>query len=167
MQKVNWFTWCGDGRFWHELRPFVQIKLLFTLREPLIIVNMTTQRIATGLPQNDLALLQRAFDALRRATGFEGRLVATQVTGEEGQRADAVVEIAAEGQRYQYVAEIKRVDRCASFLSCSAGRNCSTHPIARLSALLVLPSVPSVGFSTICRDGAIPPVAPAKATAGS
>ena len=75
---------------------------------------MTTQRLATGLPQNDLALLQRAFDALRRATGFEGRLVATQVTGEEGQRADAVVEIAAEGQRYQYVAEIKRVDRFAT-----------------------------------------------------
>ncbi len=97
-----------------ELRLFVQIKLLFTLRELLIIVNMTTQRLAISLPQNDLALLQRAFDALRRTTGFEGRLVATQVTGEEGQRADAVVEIIAEGQRYQYVAEIKRVDRFAT-----------------------------------------------------
>lgn len=74
---------------------------------------MTAQLLATGLPQNDLALLQRAFDALRRTTGFEGRLVATHITGQDGQRADAVVEIVAEGKRHQYVAACKRVDRFA------------------------------------------------------
>jgi len=77
-------------------------------------VNITAQRLATSLPQNDLALLQRAFDALRRATGFEGQLVATQTAGKEGQRADAVVKIIAEDKCLKYAVEIKRVDRFAT-----------------------------------------------------
>jgi hypothetical protein len=75
---------------------------------------MTTQLLAKGLPQNDIDLLQRAFDALRRTTGLEGRLVATQDAEQDGQRADAVVEIVAEGKRHQYVIELKRVDRFAT-----------------------------------------------------
>src|SRR5262249_17383398 len=93
---------------------FVQKKSLFTLRELRIIVNMTAQLLTTGLPLRDEDLLRRAFDALQRTTGFEGRLVATQVTGEDGQKADAVVEIIAEGKRLQYTVEIKRVDRFAT-----------------------------------------------------
>ena len=75
---------------------------------------MMTQLRAHGLPQNDLDLLQRAFDALCRTTGLEGRLVATHVAIQDGQRADAVVEIVAEGKRHQYVVELKRVDRFAT-----------------------------------------------------
>jgi len=53
-------------------------------------MNMATQLLAEDFPQNDRDLLQRALDALRRITGLEGRLVATQVAGQDGQRADAV-----------------------------------------------------------------------------
>ena len=77
-------------------------------------MNMTTQLRTAGLPQNDSDLLQRAFDALRRTTGFEGRLVPTQVAGHGGERADAVIEIVAEGKRHRYVAELKQVDRFAT-----------------------------------------------------
>jgi hypothetical protein len=59
-------------------------------------------------------LLQDAFDALRRTTGLEGRLAAVRVPGQDGRRAEAHVEIAAEGKRYGYVAVLKRVDRFAT-----------------------------------------------------
>src|SRR5574341_39352 len=75
---------------------------------------MTEQLLTAGLPPRDEDLLRLAFDALQRTTGFEGRLVATQVTGDEDQKADAIVEIVAEGKRHQYVAEIKRLDRFAT-----------------------------------------------------
>src|SRR5712691_1463549 len=77
-------------------------------------MNMTTQLWTQGLPQNDMALLQRAFDALRRTTGFEGRLTAVRSPGQDGRRADALVEITAEGKRHGYVAVLKRVDRFAT-----------------------------------------------------
>ena len=59
----------------------VQIKGLFTLREQRIIVNMARTLLAQGLPPNDLELLHRAFDALHRTTGLEGRLVDRGVPG--------------------------------------------------------------------------------------
>jgi hypothetical protein len=88
--------------------------MLFTLREQHMIVNMPAQLFAEGLPQNDSDLLQCAFDALRRTTGLEGRLVAIQDPKQDGQRADAVVEIVAEGKRHRYVIALKRVDRFAT-----------------------------------------------------
>jgi hypothetical protein len=75
---------------------------------------MPAQLFAEGLPQNDSDLLQCAFDALRRTTGLEGRLVAIQDPKQDGQRADAVVEIVAEGKRHRYVIALKRVDRFAT-----------------------------------------------------
>jgi hypothetical protein len=77
-------------------------------------MNMTTQLLAEGIPQNDRDLLQRAFDALRRTTGLEGRLVAVQDAKQDGQRADAVVEIVADGKHHRYAIELKRVDRFAT-----------------------------------------------------
>jgi hypothetical protein len=77
-------------------------------------MNMTTQPLAKGLLLNELELLQHAFDALRRTTGLEGRLVAAPVVGQDGRSAGALVEIAAEGKQHQYVAALKRVDRCTT-----------------------------------------------------
>lgn len=59
-------------------------------------------------------LLQRAFDALRRTTGLEGQLAAVRIPGQNGQRADALVAITAEGKRHKYVAVLKGVDRFAT-----------------------------------------------------
>jgi hypothetical protein len=75
---------------------------------------MDGKLLATGLPSYDLELLQRAFDALHRTTGLEGRLVDISVPGQHGRRADALVEITAEGKRHTYVAVLKRVDRFAT-----------------------------------------------------
>jgi hypothetical protein len=77
-------------------------------------MNMTTHLWTQGLPQNDLDLLQGAFDALRRITGLEGRLAAVCVPGQDGRRAEALVEITAEGKRHGYTAVLKRVDRFAT-----------------------------------------------------
>jgi hypothetical protein len=74
-------------------------------------MNMTPQLLVKGLPQNELDLLQRAFDALHRTTGLEGRLAAVRIPGQNGRRADALVEIAAEDKRHGYVAVLKGVDR--------------------------------------------------------
>src|SRR5712691_5158932 len=77
-------------------------------------MNMTAQLRTEGLPHNAIDLLQRACDALRRTTGLEGRLVSTQVAGQDGQGADAVIEIVADGKRYRYVVALKQVDRFAT-----------------------------------------------------
>jgi hypothetical protein len=78
------------------------------------MMNMTTQLLVQGFTQNEMDLLQGAFDALRRTTGLEGRLVARPIAGQDGPRATALVEIAAAGKRHQYVAVLKRVDRFAA-----------------------------------------------------
>ena len=81
-------------------------------------MNMTTQLRTAGLPQNDSDLLQRAFDALlivaRPGASGEYGEAPTQVAGHGGERADAVIEIVAEGKRHRYVAELKQVDRFAT-----------------------------------------------------
>jgi hypothetical protein len=80
-----------------------------------MFMNMTTERFATELSQNDLELLHRAFDALRRTTGLEGRLIAAQAAPQDGRGADVVVEIVVdEDKRYRYTATLKRVDRFAT-----------------------------------------------------
>lgn len=58
----------------------------------------------------DQAILQRALEALHKTTGITGR-----VTHLEPPIAatDARLEIEANGQRYEYLAEIKRIDRFA------------------------------------------------------
>src|SRR5712691_7141500 len=93
---------------------FVQKKELFTLREQHTIVNMVGKLLPTSLPAYDLDLLQRAFDALHRTTGLQGRLVDIYGPGQHRRRADALVEITSEGKRHTYVAVLKRVDRFAT-----------------------------------------------------
>lgn len=58
-------------------------------------------------------ILDRALEALERTTGIHGRVIERELSNGQGYRADAVVEIEANGQRHPYVAEIKRVDRFA------------------------------------------------------
>lgn len=58
-------------------------------------------------------ILDRALKALERTTGVHGQVIERAPHNGQGDRADAVVEIEANGQRYPYVAEIKRVDRFA------------------------------------------------------
>jgi len=58
-------------------------------------------------------ILNRALEALERTTGIHGQVVERERRTGQGGRADAMVEIVANGQRYPYVAEIKRVDRYA------------------------------------------------------
>lgn len=66
-------------------------------------------------PPNDKwqAILQRALDALHRTTGIAGQVIEKEPMMAQGSRADARLEVEANGQRYPYLAEIKRVDRFA------------------------------------------------------
>lgn len=58
-------------------------------------------------------ILDRALEALERTTGIHGQVIERELRNGQGYRADACIEIEANGQRYPYVAEIKRVDRFA------------------------------------------------------
>lgn len=57
--------------------------------------------------------LDRALQALERTAGIHGRADEFELRDGLRCRADATVEIEANGQRYPYVAEIRRVDRFA------------------------------------------------------
>jgi hypothetical protein len=61
----------------------------------------------------ELTLVDHALAALERTTGIHGRVTEWEPRNGCGYRADACIEIEANGQRYPYVAEIKRVDRFA------------------------------------------------------
>jgi hypothetical protein len=60
------------------------------------------------------AMLLGALEALQRTTGIAGQIIDTEAAVAQGFRADAYVELEANGQRYRYIAEIKRVDRFAT-----------------------------------------------------
>ena len=59
------------------------------------------------------AVLQRALEALQKTTGIAGQVTELGPYIAQGKRADAKVEIQANGQRYDYIAEVKRIDRFA------------------------------------------------------
>lgn len=61
--------------------------------------------------EQDQAILQRALDALYRVTGFAGLIVEGQPMTGKGVHADTRIEIKANGERHDYVAEVKRIDR--------------------------------------------------------
>lgn len=69
---------------------------------------------AIDLPQHDLDLIQRAFDAMRKTTGLEARLIDKEVTEQHGHRPDAIVEIDLDGRPHRYAVELKRIDRFAA-----------------------------------------------------
>jgi hypothetical protein len=58
-------------------------------------------------------ILDRALKALERTAGVHGQVIEREPRNGQSDRADAIVEIEANEQRYRYVAEIKRVDRFA------------------------------------------------------
>lgn len=66
-------------------------------------------------PLNDKwqVLLPRALEALQRTAGIQGRVIEREPLIAPDFRADARIEIEANGQRYPYIVEIKRVDRFA------------------------------------------------------
>jgi hypothetical protein len=123
---------------------------LFTLREQYIFMNMAAERVVQGFSPNDLDLLQHAFDALRRTTGFEGRLISPSAIEQGGPKADAMVEIVAEGKRYTYAAVFKRVDRFVTLGSIK-------HQLARcgIPGLLVAPHI-TPEIAARCRELHIP-----------
>lgn len=67
-------------------------------------------------PLNDKenAILLRALEAVHRTTGMIGHVLETEPLIRQGLRADAGVEVEANGQRYPYRVAIKRVDRFAT-----------------------------------------------------
>lgn len=67
-------------------------------------------------PLNDKeqVILLRALEALHRTTGFTGKAIEREPIIAQGFRADARIEVEANGQRYGYVAEIRRIDRFAT-----------------------------------------------------
>ncbi|MEO7559849.1 MAG: type IV toxin-antitoxin system AbiEi family antitoxin, partial [Nitrosospira sp.] len=65
------------------------------------------------LNDKEQAILLRALEALQRTTGITGHLVEKEPIIAQGFRADARVEVEANGQRYGYMAAIKHVDRFA------------------------------------------------------
>lgn len=60
------------------------------------------------------AVLLHALEALHKTTGLAGHLIEKETEIAHGPRPDARVEVEANGQRYPYIAEIKRVDRFAT-----------------------------------------------------
>lgn len=65
------------------------------------------------IADREQAILDRALQALERTTGIHGHVLEREPKVGQGYRMDARVEIEANGQRYPYVAEIRRVDRFA------------------------------------------------------
>lgn len=60
------------------------------------------------------AILDCALEALERTTGICGQVIERELRNGQGYRPDAIIKIEANGQRYLYAAEIKRVDRFAT-----------------------------------------------------
>lgn len=67
-------------------------------------------------PFNDrqLAILRHALEAMHRTTGMAGHVIEEEAETAHAPRTDARVEVEANGQRYPYRVEIKRVDRFAT-----------------------------------------------------
>jgi len=65
------------------------------------------------IDNREQTILDRALEALERTTGIHGQVIEQKQRNGQGYRADAIVAIEANGQRYPYAIEIKRVDRFA------------------------------------------------------
>lgn len=81
-------------------------------------------------------ILDLALEALERTTGLNGTVIAREPRNGDCFRADAVIEIEANGQRYPYAAEIKRIDR---FAALGEIRNRFAHDAQTPPLLLVAP----------------------------
>lgn len=99
-------------------------------------------------PLNDKehAVLLQALEALHRTTGITGLVTAKEPAIAEGLGADARVEVEANGQRYRYMAEVKRIDRFATLANIRNQRG--EHGDQRL---LVAPRV-TTAVAEKCRE---------------
>lgn len=101
------------------------------------------------LPDNrEQKILEHALEALERTTGIHGQVVERERRNAQGRLADAIVEIEANGQRYPYVAEIKRVDRFAILREIK--HQCALHG-HDTPALLVAPRI-TTDTAEKCRE---------------
>lgn len=64
--------------------------------------------------QKDIFLLEHAIDALAKATGIIGKIIAIEPEIDPGRRVDATIEFNVEGNLHEYLVEIKRIDRFAA-----------------------------------------------------
>ncbi len=83
-------------------------------------------------------ILDLALEALERTTGLHGTVIERGTRNGKGYRADAIIEIEANGQRHPYIAEIKRVDRFAILREI---RNRFAHHAQTPQPLLVAPRI--------------------------
>lgn len=90
------------------------------------------------LDDRERNILDRALQALQRTTGIHGQVIEQEPHDKQYERLDAVVEIEANGQRYPYAVEIKRVDRFAILTEL---RNRYAHFGQALPPLLVAPRI--------------------------
>lgn len=76
---------------------------------------VTTATLVNNEHRLLLGELDRAITALKRTTGLEGRVVAVDPKLEKNRQADALIEIAKDGKKHQFVVEAKtRIDRIAT-----------------------------------------------------
>lgn len=66
------------------------------------------------IDNREQTILDRALEALARTTGIRGQVIERELRDGQSYRPDVIIEIEANGQRYPYAAEIKRVDRFAT-----------------------------------------------------
>jgi hypothetical protein len=97
---------------------------MFTLREHIVKIYMAY------LIDKQRALLQHALDALHKGTGFAGQIIEQEPTiALEQGRAEARIEIQANGKPYRYTAEIKRIDRFAYLAEIKYRQNPNADPL--------------------------------------
>ena len=58
-------------------------------------------------------ILDRALKTMERTAGIHGQVIERELRNAQGYQVDAIIEIEANGQRYPYAVEIRRVDRFA------------------------------------------------------
>lgn len=75
---------------------------------------MATRRQDSAPAYKEQVLLEQALEALRQGTGLIGQVAALNPPVESGIRADAAVELNADGQRYGYLVQIRGIDRFAA-----------------------------------------------------
>lgn len=63
--------------------------------------------------EKEQTILNLALEALQRTTGIEGQVIAFEAENAKGGRTNAQLKMAANGQQYAYLAEVRRIDRFA------------------------------------------------------
>ena len=64
--------------------------------------------------QDERLLLERAINALKKATGIDARIIQMEGIHRDPTKADATIDVDLAGVTFRYTVEIKRVDRFAA-----------------------------------------------------